>query len=176
MNSPEKITVNPRLLERMKSQPLFTCWKLTMETPEQGVNYFQSNQKQYETRQFKANNKSTRTTSINFEHVIANWDINPKTAPPPLVVFRNVYVSSIERVKPWFFVTFIIILRHIFPKNFIEFAQVVQKILRNSQSILANFHQFSSIFWILWHCFVTNKLLTSAYNSWCQQFFFFIIL
>ena len=54
-----------------------------METPEQGVNYFQSNQKQYETRQFKANNKSTRTTSINFEHVIANWDINPKTALTP---------------------------------------------------------------------------------------------
>ena len=58
------------------------------------------------------------------------------------------HVSSIKRVKTWFFVTFNIILRHIFPENFIEFPQVVQKILRNSQSILANFHQFSSIFWI----------------------------
>ena len=47
--------------------------------------------------------------------------------PPPLVVFRK-YVSSEERVKPWFFVTFNIILRHIFPENFIEFPQVVQKI------------------------------------------------
>ena len=37
-------------------------------------------------------------------------------------------VSSKEREKPWFFVTFNIILRHIFPENFIEFPQVVQKI------------------------------------------------
>ena len=37
-------------------------------------------------------------------------------------------VSFKERVKPWFFVTFNIILRHIFPENFIEFPQVVQKI------------------------------------------------
>ena len=45
-------------------------------------------------------------------------------------------VSSKKRVKPWFFVTFNIVLRHIFPENFIEFLQVVQKILRNSLSIL----------------------------------------
>ena len=37
-------------------------------------------------------------------------------------------VSSTERVEPWFFVTFNIILKHIFPENFIEFPQVVQKI------------------------------------------------
>ena len=37
-------------------------------------------------------------------------------------------VSSKEKVKPWFFVTFNIILRHIFPENFIEFPQFVQKI------------------------------------------------
>ena len=30
--------------------------------------------------------------------------------------------------KPWFFETFNIIFRHIFPENFIEFPQVVQKI------------------------------------------------
>ena len=42
------------------------------------------------------------------------------------VVSEN--VSSIERVEPWFFVTFNIILKHIFPENFIEFPQVVQKI------------------------------------------------
>ena len=66
-------------------------------------------------------------------------------------------VSSKEREKPWFFVTFNIILRHIFPENFIEFPQVVQKIWRNSLSILANFHQFSSIFWIFWHYLLTKK-------------------
>ena len=37
-------------------------------------------------------------------------------------------VSSKESEKPWFFVTFNIILRHIFHKNFIEFPKVVQKI------------------------------------------------
>ena len=37
-------------------------------------------------------------------------------------------ISSKKREKPWFFVTFNIILRHIFPENFIEFPQVVQKI------------------------------------------------
>ena len=46
-------------------------------------------------------------------------------------------------MKPWFLVTFNIILRHIFPENFIEFPQVVQMIWRNSLSILANFCQAS---------------------------------
>ena len=79
-------------------------------------------------------------------------------------------VSSKERVKPWFFMTFNNILRHIFPENFIEFPQVTQKIWRNPLSTLANFHQFSSVFWIFWHYLVTKKLMTSAYNRWCQHF------
>ena len=37
-------------------------------------------------------------------------------------------VSSKDRVEPWLFVTFNIILKHIFPENFIEFLQIVQKI------------------------------------------------
>ena len=37
-------------------------------------------------------------------------------------------VSSKRRVKPWLFVTFNIIISHIFPKIFIEIPQVVQKI------------------------------------------------
>ena len=37
-------------------------------------------------------------------------------------------VSSKGRKKPWFYVTFNIILRHFFPEKFIEFPQVVQKI------------------------------------------------
>ena len=77
---------------------------------------------------------------------------------PPCGFSKSVF--SKEREKPWFFVTFNIILRHIFPENFIEFPQVVQKIWRNSLSILANFHQFSSIFWIFWifwHYLLTKK-------------------
>ena len=87
------------------------------------------------------------------------------------LIEKNVY--SKERVKPWFLVTFNIILRHNFPENFIKFPQLVQKIWRNSLSILANFHKFSSIFWIFWHYLVTKKLMTSAYNRWCQHFFYF---
>ena len=49
-----------------------------------------------------------------------------KLTPSPCGFSKN--VSFKEKVEPWFFVTFNIILRHIFPKNFIEFAQVVQKI------------------------------------------------
>ena len=45
---------------------------------------------------------------------------------PPCGFLKNAF--SIERVEPWFFVTFNIILKHIFPENFIEFPQVVQKI------------------------------------------------
>ena len=73
---------------------------------------------------------------------------NPKMAggcqfEPPLVFRKN--VSSKDRVKPWFFVTFNVIISHIFPENVIGMSQVVQKILRNSLSILAifiNFHRF----------------------------------
>ena len=48
-------------------------------------------------------------------------------------------VSSKERVKPWFFVIFNIIMGHIFPENSIEIPQVFQKIWRISLSILAIF-------------------------------------
>ena len=61
-------------------------------------------------------------------------------------------VSSKERVKLWFFVTFHIIMNHIFSENFIEIPQVVQKLWRFSPSILAifiNFHQFSRFFTFL---------------------------
>ena len=68
----------------------------------------------------------------------AQQKINPKTGgwrrwfhfdtpPPPLCCFSK-NVSSKERVKPCLFVTLNTILRYIFPKNLIEFPQVVQKI------------------------------------------------
>ena len=61
----------------------------------------------------------------------------PLPLPPPCGFLKN--VSSKERVEPWFFVTFNIILKHIFSGNFIEFPQFIQKIRRNSPSILAIF-------------------------------------
>ena len=45
-------------------------------------------------------------------------------------------------MRPWFFVTFNIIINHIFPENFTEIPQVVQKIWRLSLSILAIFFDF----------------------------------
>ena len=42
------------------------------------------------------------------------------------VIFPKIH--STERVKPCFFVTFDIILSHIFPENLIEISQVSQKI------------------------------------------------
>ena len=56
-------------------------------------------------------------------------------APAPCCFSKN--ASSKERVKPRFFGTFNIIISHIFPENFIEILQVVQKIWRISLSILA---------------------------------------
>ena len=55
-------------------------------------------------------------------------------------------VSSKQKVKPWFFVTFKIIIRHIFPKNFIEIPQVVLKLWRISLSVLAIFIDFYQFF------------------------------
>ena len=52
------------------------------------------------------------------------FDFNPKPAGEsqfdrsPCGFLKN--VSSKERLKPWFFVTFNIIISHIFPENFIE--------------------------------------------------------
>ena len=68
---------------------------------------------------------------------------------PPCRFSKN--ISSKERVKSSFFVTFNIILKHIFPKDFIEFPQVVQKIWKKFSVNISYFHQFSSTFWIFWH-------------------------
>ena len=80
---------------------------------------------------------------------------------------------------------FNIILRHIFPENFIEFPRAIQRIWRNSLSILANFHQFSSNFWISWHYLVPKKLIMSAFfhfqhtlnrcfNNWIKLYWYYI--
>ena len=53
--------------------------------------------------------------------------VGVKLTPTLPCGFSNI-VSSKERVKPWFFETFNIIISNIFPENFIEILQVVQKI------------------------------------------------
>ena len=49
-------------------------------------------------------------------------------APPPSPCGFSKYISSKERAKACFFVTFDTIISHIFPETFIEIPQVVQNI------------------------------------------------
>ena len=67
---------------------------------------------------------------------------NPKIAGGGHCGFSK-KVFSRERVKPCFFVTLNIIISHVFPENFIEIPQVVQKIWIFSPSILTVFIDFS---------------------------------
>ena len=52
----------------------------------------------------------------------------------PCGFFKN--ISSVERVESSFFVTFNIILKHIFPENLIEFPEDIKKFSVN----ISNFH------------------------------------
>ena len=70
-----------------------------------------------------------------YKEAVGREHFNPKTVGGgwrgsicPLPCGFSKYVSSKEMVKALFFVTFNIILRHIFAENFIECPQVVQKI------------------------------------------------
>ena len=58
-----------------------------------------------------------------FSFTILVFNSNPLLPAPSSSGF-----SSNERVKPWFFVNFNIIISHVFPKDFIEDLQVIQKI------------------------------------------------
>ena len=73
-----------------------------------------------------------------------------------------------NEVKPCFFVTFNIFIRHIFHKNFINIPSSFRKIWRFSSLVLTIFINC----FIFWHFVVANKLMTSVYNRWCQNFFY----
>ena len=78
-----------------------------------------------------------------------------------------------DRVKLCFFVTFNTIIRHVFSENVIEISLVGKKIWIFSPSITTNFSNFSDFFL---QFLVAKKLITSAYNRWCQDFFTFNLL
>ena len=65
-----------------------------------------------------------------------------------------------ESGTQFFFVAFNIIKSHVFPENFTEIPQVVQKMWRFSLSILTT----SKFFCFLLYFLVTKKLMMSAYN------------
>ena len=71
-----------------------------------------------------------------------------------------------------FFVTFSIIVSHNFHENFIEISPVVQKIWRFSPLILT----ISFGFLIFLTISYKKKLITLAYNTWCQHFMTFNLL
>ena len=75
-------------------------------------------------------------------------------------------------VKPWFFVTFNVLISYIFPEAFIEIPQVVQKISRFSSSILTNFYILDFLTFL---CYNKN-LLTPVYNKQGHDFFIFNLL
>ena len=63
----------------------------------------------------------------------------------PLLCGFSKNVTSKEKVKLWFFVTFNIVLRHIFPENFIEFPQD-EEILCQYWLIFIDFHRVFGFF------------------------------
>ena len=89
---------------------------------------------------------------------------NPKTAGGSIwlspVVFRK--INLLKRVKPWFFVTFNIIISRIFPENFYWNSSSRSEIMKNLSVNISYFHRFSGFFW---HFLVTKKLMTSVYNK-----------
>ena len=65
-----------------------------------------------------------------------------------------------REVKPWFSVTFKIIISHIFSENFIE----APKSFRRYEDFIRPCQLFNSIGRIFLHFFLTKKLMTLAYN------------
>ena len=89
--------------------------------------------------------------------------IKPKKAgvliwsPLPCGFSRNVF--SRERLRPCFF-----LWTTYFIENFIEIPLVIQKIFS------VNISYFNWFFGFFWDFLVGKKLMTSAYNRWCQHF------
>ena len=82
-------------------------------------------------------------------------EINPKTAGggsiwlPPCGFSKS--VSCKERMKPWFFVTFNIIVSHIFPEDLLKLLKSFRRYEGfpwQYQPIFINLHQFFGFFYI----------------------------
>ena len=105
-------------------------------------------------------------SNISF-HIAAGILTLRKLEGHPLWIFQKCMFQ--REGETMVFVTFNIIINHIFLENFIKIHNIVQKIWRISVNI-SYFYQFSSIFWIFWHFLVTKKLILPAYNRLCQHF------
>ena len=76
--------------------------------------------------------------------------------PPSSGFLKN--VSCRKRVGP-LFMTFNIIVSHIFPENFIKFPLLCSENMKTISVNISYFQQFPSIFWIFGYFLVTKKLI-----------------
>ena len=98
----------------IKGQLIYSSWKVKVKLWTQDIWWYYYSGKKIPDVLF---NKFDPKTAVNDPKAGPIW-------PSPSCGFWK-SVSSKERVKPWFFVTFNIIIRQIFPENFIEIPQVV---------------------------------------------------
>ena len=93
---------------------------------------------------------------------------------PSAAVFPKVYLPerARKRLKPWFFLTFNIIISHIFPENFDWISEVVQKIWRFSLSILTIFIDFflTSAYMMISAFFKFKSTLNRLLNNWIKLY------
>ena len=107
--------------------------------------------------------------------------------PHPCSFPKN--VSSKERVEAWLFLTFNIIITDIFPENFIDIPQVVQKMWRLYLPILAiflNLHIFFGFFDIFlsqrnwWRQLITDDVgifsLSTCFKQIVEQLYKVILI
>ena len=78
-------------------------------------------------------------------------------------------VSSKERVKPCFSCDFWFYHKSHLSWKFHWSSSRRSEDMKNFSVNINYFHQFLSICWIYWH-FLVTKLMSSAYNRWCQHF------
>ena len=83
-------------------------------------------------------------------------------SPPPHVVFPKMCFLERESETP-FFVTFNIIISLSFLKILLRFLKSFRRFFLSILNIFIDFLDFS-------HFLVAKKLMTSAYNRWCQHF------
>ena len=109
--------------------------------------------------------------------------------PPPHPCSFPKNVSSKERVEAWLFLTFNIIITDIFPENFIDIPQIVQKMWRLYLPILAiflNLHIFFGFFDIFlsqrnwWRQLITDDVgifsLSTCFKQIVEQLYKVILI
>ena len=86
----------------------------------------------------------------------------------PPVAFRRMYLLkrgwNLDFCDFWYY-----------PKTHLswKFHWISSSRSKGMKKFFVNISQFLSIFWTFWHYLFPKKLMTAAYNRWCQLFFNF---